>query len=79
MTSYNAEQIKDIILSCLTCITFTYRGKDCNIDPFPPDHFHIYCDGDEWDVSSIDEVMQGQFFDEMCLRDIAQEIQDFSW
>ena len=79
MTSYNAEQIKDIILSCGSLVEFTFHGLDCNIDPFVPDSFHIFCDGDEYDVDSIDELMNGKFFDGACLRDIALQIHDLSW
>ena len=79
MTSYSAEQIKDVILSCLTCVEFTYHGKDCNIDPFPPRSFHLYCDGEECDVETIEDVMNTPFFDGRCLAEIAGGITDFSW
>ena len=79
MISYNAAQIRDIILSCGTLVEFTFHGLDCNIDPFVPTSFHIFCNGDEWDVNSIDEVMNGKFFDGFCLRDIASQIHDLSW
>lgn len=77
MTSY--RELKDAIMTFAGLIEFTYNGKECNIDPYSPTDFHIYCGGEEWDATSIEEVMTGKFFDGACLRDIVSKIQSVKW
>ena len=79
MTSYNSNQIKDIISRCCSLVSFRYNDLDYNIDPFPPTHFNVYCDKNMNTVNTIDEVMSKPFFDGKCLNDIADKIQDVEW
>lgn len=79
MISDKSEQIKARLLEFTGLLAFQYHGLDCDIDPFDPEHFHITCNGVERDVHSIDDVMNGLFFDGHCLREIAGEIQITEW
>lgn len=79
MTSYKAEDIKARILEFASLMVFTYHGLECHIDPFSPTSFHIYCNGNEQDVDSIEKVMGNPLFDGACLNDIAEEIDILDW
>lgn len=58
---------------------FEYNGLECHIDPFNSTLFHIYCNGDEKDVHSIDDVMSAPLFGGKCLNDIADQVQILDW
>ena len=79
VTSYKAEQIKKRLLEFCTLMEFEYNGLECHIDPFNPTLFHIYCNGAEKDVHSIDDVMSAPLFGGKCLNDIADQIQILDW
>ena len=79
MISYSSEQIKQRLLEFCTLMTFDYNGLECHIDPFNPEYFHIYCDGQEQDVYSIDDVMSRPIFGGACLNDIAEKIKILDW
>ena len=77
--SYNAADFRRKIANYFTLLEFTYNGAECNIDPFPPNGFHVCCAGDEWDVGTVDELMSGKFFMGASLEEILPNITNFSW
>lgn len=74
MISYKANEIKARLQEYAALFAFEYQGYSCDIDPFNPNLFHVYCDGDETDIYSIDDVMQQPLFKGKSLSDIADEI-----
>lgn len=79
MISSKAETIKNRIVEFCTLILLEYNGKEYSIDPFAPDDFHINCAGNEFDLHSIDEVMNKPMFDGKALAEIADDITIVDW
>ena len=79
MTSSKAKQIKERLQEYTGLFAFEYQGYSCDIDPFNPNLFHMFCDGDESDVHSIDDVMNTPFFKGKSLTEIADEIKITDW
>lgn len=79
MTSYKATDIQNRLLEFCGLLAFRFHGLECDVDPFNPQSFHVVCDGVEREVSSIEEVMNGLFFDGCCLKDIAEDIEIIEW
>ena len=77
--SSNLKQIKDRLQECAALFAFEYKGYPCDVDPFNPNLFHVYCDGEETDVYSIEDVMNKPLFKGKSLAEIADEIRITDW
>ena len=75
----NAEELKKQVSTLETHILFSFHGKDCGIDPFSRENIDVWCGNNCKNAKSIDEVFTCDIFDGNCLKDIADEITDFSW
>lgn len=81
MTSSNgrAKQIRDRLLEFCSLMTLRYKNIEFDIDPFNPEYFHISCNGKEWDVDSIDKVMDERFLKGRSLNEIAEVVEIIDW
>lgn len=77
MTQY--KMIRDYIDSGASMLTFQYRGKEGQIDPYGPTEFLLWFEGEERTVHSLDEVMNTPFWDGKSLAEIAEEVTDITW
>lgn len=78
----NATKIKVRLSEMCTLFAFSYHGKEGNIDPYyspTGSTFHLYFDGKETDVHSVDDAMGIPFFDGQSLNDIAADITVTEW
>lgn len=73
------DRIKARILECCTLFAFDYKGKEYNIDPFSETDFHIYADGNEFNVSDIEDVMGMPYIDGKNLNEVADLIENIDW
>ena len=71
----NAEQLKKEILSLVSHILFTYKGKDCGIDPLSVYDIDIWCGDSYKKCRSIDEVMNTPIFEGKPLKDICETVE----
>ena len=74
-----ADKLKAQIGSMASHVLFSYRGKDCGVDPISRDHFDMWCGDDTITVDALDAVMESPFFLGAALKDIAQDITDIDW
>ena len=75
------KQVLEIIERGWSIFEFSYNEKDCSIDPYFDKKlnrqvYHLYCDGQELIVFSVDEAMNTPFFDGKPLNEIAELITD---
>lgn len=79
----NAAKIKNRLSEMSTLFAFVYQGKNGNIDPYyslnTGSTFHLYFDGKEDDVSTLDEVMSIPFFNGKSLEQISDSIIITEW
>jgi len=68
------DKLKNRILECCTLVEFEYNGKIYNVDPFSESDFHIYADGDEFDVTSIDAVFNSPYIEGKSLSSVIDDI-----
>lgn len=78
-TSYNMEDIKSRLLEFSNLMSFEYDGLYCDIDPFNENNFHVTCDGKEYDMKSINEVLNSPIFDGKSLIEICDIIKILDW
>ncbi len=70
----NKTELRDLISSLVTDITFTYQNKDGSICPFSADHIAISFGENALECKSADEVMDVKFFNGKCLNEISSQI-----
>lgn len=75
----NAEDIQSRLLEFAGLMVFVYNGLYCDIDPFNYNHFHVTCDGAEYDMSSIKQVFSFPVFNGKSLNDIVDKIEILDW
>ena len=73
------SKIKNRLDEYCSILTFTYRGVDCDIDPFNPNKFHVRYGDTEMDYDSIEKVLYEPIYDGRSLSDIADKIQEIEW
>lgn len=66
--------LKKRLSEFVTCFEFEYKGKRGGIDPFRPDYFTIFYDGETEDVDSIDKVFDTPFIDGKKLGDVLNDL-----
>ena len=76
MISSTASRIKGRLMEFCSIVTFTYAGKDCDVDPFSPTDFHMRFGDKEADFDNIDLVMNEPFFNGLSLNRISDAITD---
>lgn len=76
MTIVQAKKYLDNLTSH---ITFVYDGHDCGVDPLSINSFDIWCDDDEINVSSVNEVFNAKIFNGKSLIDIWDDITDLEY
>lgn len=78
-----SKQIRDRIAEGCTLFGFEYHQKECHVDPcYTPSKGHeylLFCDGSEYTVYTLENVMLTPFFDGKCLNDIAEDIEITEW
>ncbi len=71
------KQIKrDLSEDIGQCYGFTYKGKDCGIDPID-DYFEMWYGDTDCIVSGIDEVLSVGLYDGKSLDEILPDITEY--
>ena len=70
-----AEQLRERISTLASHILFDFAGKECGIDPINANLIDLWCGGDGYTYSSVDDAMRAPVFDGKCLEEIAGQIQ----
>lgn len=79
MISVKENQIRKRLLEFCSLMVFQYREQEFDIDPFSPCDFHINYNGNEFDVHSIDEVLNTPFLDGKSMKDVMGELEVVDW
>lgn len=79
-----ANEIRNMIAMGAFMISFTYNGKDGNIDPYyipekKSREYLLFFDGEEQTVYDVDSVMNTPFIDGKSLTEIADKLTDIDW
>jgi hypothetical protein len=76
-------QIFNKVNEVQSLLSFTYNGKDGNIDPYysSKDGYRwlLYFDGNEQIVCSKDEILQTPFIDGHSLNELASSLTNIDW
>lgn len=75
----DAVDIKDRINELCSAFTFTYKGKNCGVDPLSYSCFNMWYGDDLRTVDNIERVMDFPLFDGRSLQDISGEINDVDY
>ncbi len=73
------ERIKARISEICSHFLFSYKGKDCGVDPFSETNFDMWCGEEYLKAKSIEAVMNTPLFDGKTLSEIANDIDIVSW
>lgn len=73
------DDLKDRLLEFCNILCFEYNGFYCGVDPYNPNLFDLYFNGNSMKVHSIDEVFSTPYFDGKTLKDIIPEIEITEW
>lgn len=76
MTNFN---IKEFLENLTGHIMFEYNGYSCGVDPLSADEYTIWYGEKSITARSIDEVMDGKFFDGKSLSEIESDIVDLEY
>lgn len=76
-----ANEIRNIIAEGTFMLSFTYNGKDGDVDPsYIPEKkiskYLLFFDGEEQTVYDVDSVMNAPFIDGKSLTEIANQLTD---
>lgn len=67
-------ELKKYLSDLVSHVTFEYDGYNCGIDPFSADMYEVWCGDFGVTANSIDEVMNGAFFNGNSLIDIWDDV-----
>lgn len=70
------QSIKKRISECVTAIEFDYKGVHGGVDPFSSNDFDLWYGDNCIKVNSVNEVMSEKFFDDKCLSEILEDIEN---
>lgn len=76
MTNFN---IKEFLENLTGHIMFEYNGYSCGVDPLSTDDYTMWYGEKSITATSIDEVMNGKFFDGKSLSEIELDIVDLEY
>lgn len=68
------EEMYEIIDVHISAVTFTYKGKNCGVDPFSDTDFAVWYGDKDANMTSIKDVFHTPFFDGKSLTEIYAEI-----
>lgn len=68
------EEMYEIIDVHISAVTFTYKGKNCGVDPFSDTDFAVWYGEKDANMTSIEDVFHKPFFDGKSLTEIFPEI-----
>lgn len=73
------EEFVAFIESHAGLISFTYLGKDGDIDPFSDILYGLFYDGQQIEVHSLDEVMNAPFYAGKSLDEIFDQLENIEY
>ena len=68
------EDILEDVITITSCVTFIYNGKNCGIDPYSQNNFAMWYGDEDFNATSIDDVITVKLFDGKSLAQLADEI-----
>ena len=70
------QALKQRIESLANHVLFDYNGKTCGVDPFNAHHFEMWYGDQDYDATSIDDIMNARLFDGKSLTEIFDQIEN---
>ena len=75
---YDIGEVRSYLTEVYSCVTFDYNGCCCGVDPYPG-RFVMWYGASDITVDSIEKVFDTPLFDGKTLKEIWENIIDFSY
>ncbi len=79
MSTMSVKKMNEIIQNSFSHVLFTYKGKDCGIDPFSMSDFDVWCGDDIVKAHSIEEISVVPIFEGKPLSEIITDITNIEY